>query len=62
MRFYADEAEVRARLKAARGFVFDLDGTLALGDRNNQGLTPREGAVELLKHLDQKGIPFTIYT
>lgn len=62
MKFYGDEAEIRARLKAAKGFVFDLDGTLALGDARNQGLTPREGAVELLNYLDEQGIPFTIYT
>ena len=31
--------DVMARLRAARGFVFDMDGTLALGDRVNHGLT-----------------------
>ena len=35
-----------ARLADARGFVFDLDGTLVLGDRRGHGLRPLPGAVE----------------
>jgi 4-nitrophenyl phosphatase len=31
---------VRDRLAAARGFVFDMDGTLVLGDRHNHRLRP----------------------
>jgi 4-nitrophenyl phosphatase len=50
------------RLRAARGFVFDLDGTLVLGDRNNQGLTPLPGAVELLRWVAGRGIPFAVFT
>ena len=33
------------RLRAARGFVFDMDGTLVLGDRQSHGLRPLPGAV-----------------
>ena len=50
------------RLRAARGFVFDLDGTLVLGDNNNKGLRPLPGAVELTQHLDKRGIPIAILT
>jgi 4-nitrophenyl phosphatase len=50
------------RLRAARGFVFDLDGTLVLGDRNNQGLTPLPGAVDLLRWVAGRGIPFAVFT
>ncbi len=50
------------RLRAARGFVFDLDGTLVLGDRNNQGLTPLPGAVDLLRWVAGQGLPFAVFT
>jgi 4-nitrophenyl phosphatase len=50
------------RLRAARGFVFDLDGTLVLGDRNNQGLAPLPGAVEMLRWVAGRGIPFAVFT
>jgi 4-nitrophenyl phosphatase len=50
------------RLRAARGFVFDLDGTLVLGDRNNQGLAPLPGAVELLSWVTGRGLPFAVFT
>jgi 4-nitrophenyl phosphatase len=50
------------RLRAARGFVFDLDGTLVLGDRNNRGLAPLPGAVELLRWVAGRGLPFAVFT
>jgi 4-nitrophenyl phosphatase len=50
------------RLRAARGFVFDLDGTLVLGDRNNQDLAPLPGAVELLRWVAGRGLPFAVFT
>jgi HAD superfamily hydrolase (TIGR01450 family) len=50
------------RLRAARGFVFDLDGTLVLGDSSNKGLQPLPGAVEFTRHLESIGIPFAILT
>jgi NagD protein len=37
---------VRDRLASARGFVFDMDGTLVLGDRTSNGLRPLPGALE----------------
>jgi NagD protein len=45
-----------------RGFVFDLDGTLVLGDRRNHGLTPLPGALEITRWLSGRGIPFVILT
>jgi len=36
-------AGVLERLRNARGFVFDLDGTLVLGDKRNAGLQPLPG-------------------
>jgi 4-nitrophenyl phosphatase len=50
------------RLRAARGFVFDLDGTLVLGDRNNHGLAPLPGAVELTRWVAARGLPFAVFT
>jgi NagD protein len=50
------------RLRAARGFVFDVDGTLVLGDRRNVGLNPLPGAIEFLKLLGARKIPFALLT
>lgn len=54
--------DVRARLKSSRGYVFDLDGTLVLGDKHNRGLQSLPGAVELLQLLASRGIPFGALT
>lgn len=53
---------LRARLQAARGYVFDLDGTLVLGDKQNRGLESLPGAAELLALLDSRGIAFGALT
>ncbi|TQN43985.1 NagD protein [Blastococcus colisei] len=45
-----------------RGFVLDMDGTLVLGDRDNRGLTPLPGALELLQTLHELSIPFCVFT
>jgi 4-nitrophenyl phosphatase len=55
-------AKTLARLRATRGFVFDMDGTLVLGDRSNKGLRPLPGAVELLTHLHEKDVPYVVLT
>jgi NagD protein len=39
-----------------------MDGTLVLGDRRNKGLTALPGAVELLEHLREHGVPFRLLT
>jgi len=52
----------RERLRAARGFVFDLDGTLVLGDRHNQGLVPLPGAIEIIAWARRRGVPFVVFT
>jgi len=54
--------EVLRRLRDARGFIFDMDGTLALGDRVNHGLTPLPGAVELLRWVRGQGLPYVVFT
>lgn len=54
--------EVAGRLRAARGFVLDLDGTLVLGDRRNHGLAPLPGALALTRWLTQRDVPFVVFT
>jgi HAD superfamily hydrolase (TIGR01450 family) len=54
--------EVTERLRTTRAFVFDMDGTLVLGDKNNKGLVPLPGALAFTQHLHERGVPFVILT
>ena len=54
--------DVHARLRAARAFLFDLDGTLVLGDRSNHSIQPLPGAIELLERLQRQQVPYAIFT
>lgn len=60
----ADEpaASLADRLRNIRGIVFDMDGTLVLGDRRNHGLTPLPGALELTASLTARGLPWLTFT
>ncbi len=53
---------VRERLNAVRGFVFDLDGTLVLGDRHGRGLVPLPGALEITRWAARQRLPFVVFT
>lgn len=53
---------VLERLRAVRGFVLDMDGTLVLGDRNNRGIRALPGAVEFVRVLGERGTPFCVFT
>ena len=53
---------VAERLAAARGFVFDMDGTLVLGDRLNHRLRPLPGALEITSWAARRGLPFVVFT
>ena len=53
---------VAERLAAARGFVFDMDGTLVLGDRHNHRLRPLPGALEITSWAARRGLPFVVFT
>ena len=57
-----DGPMVRERLRAARGFVFDMDGTLVLTDRLGGGFAPLPGAMELTRWLAARGVPFVLFT
>jgi 4-nitrophenyl phosphatase len=52
----------RERLRHAKGFIFDMDGTLVLGDRVNHGLRPLPGAVEMLGWVRGRGLPYVVFT
>jgi HAD superfamily hydrolase (TIGR01450 family) len=58
----APAAPAAERLRAARGFVFDMDGTLVLGDRHNHRFAPLPGALDLTRRLRRGGVPFAILT
>jgi 4-nitrophenyl phosphatase len=50
------------RLRGSRAFVFDMDGTLVLGDKTNHGLNPLPGALEITSLLTSQGVPFVLFT
>lgn len=50
------------RLCHSRGFLFDMDGTLVLGDKTNHGLKPLPGALEITRLLEGRGVPFVLFT
>jgi HAD superfamily hydrolase (TIGR01450 family) len=54
--------EAAGRLRDARGFIFDMDGTLVLGDRVNHGLRPLPGAVDMLDWVRGRGLPYVVFT
>ena len=56
------DLDPRARLRDARGFVFDLDGTLVLGDPGGRGLRPLPGAVAITSWAAGRGLPFVVFT
>jgi 4-nitrophenyl phosphatase len=52
----------RPTLAGVRGYVFDVDGTLALADPQLSGYQPLPGARELLALLRQRGVPYVGFT
>ncbi len=49
-------------LRPLKGFMFDVDGTLVLGDRSSQGYQVLPGAIEVLTRLKALGVPFVLLT
>jgi 4-nitrophenyl phosphatase len=51
-------------LKGSRikGFMFDLDGTLVLGDRSGKSYDVLPGAIEVLARLRSRGVPYVVLT
>lgn len=54
--------EIIERLHSIKGFVFDMDGTLILGDRRNNNMTTLPGAVPFLEMLDRLRLPWVVLT
>ena len=55
-------SDVLDRLRGARGWIFDMDGTLVLGDRANHGLSPLPGAAGMLAWARRRGLPYLVFT
>ena len=49
-------------LPPIKGFMFDVDGTLVLGDRSGHGYEVLPGAKEVLTTLKDRGVPFVLLT
>jgi HAD superfamily hydrolase (TIGR01450 family) len=56
------ENSAMQRLLNAKAFIFDVDGTLALADKNLSGYQVLPGAVELIALLRKRGIPVAAFT
>lgn len=50
------------KIAQARGFIFDMDGTIALGNAASGQHEALPGAVELLARLRRRGTPFRVFT
>jgi NagD protein len=50
------------RLLGAKGFIFDIDGTMALADKQLSGYQALPGAVELVALLRKRGIAVAAFT
>jgi HAD superfamily hydrolase (TIGR01450 family) len=53
---------VKERIAKARAFIFDMDGTIALGDKASGGHVALPGAVDLLKRIKRTGTPIRVLT
>ena len=49
-------------LRTPAGYMFDVDGTLVLGDRSGHGYQVLPGAKEVLETLKARDIPFVLLT
>lgn len=54
--------ESKARIQDAAGYIFDMDGTIALGDAKSGGHRALPHAVAVLEALKAKGTPFVVFT
>jgi HAD superfamily hydrolase (TIGR01450 family) len=49
-------------ISVPKGFMFDVDGTLVLGDRHGHGYRVLPGAAEVLEALARQDIPYVLLT
>lgn len=55
-------ADLAAKIEGATGFIFDMDGTIALGDAQSGGHRALPHATALLRSIKRRGIPVRIFT
>ncbi len=55
-------ADLAARLRDAAGFIFDMDGTIALGDAKSGGHRALPHAVATLEAIKAAGTPYVVFT
>ncbi|WP_226015896.1 HAD-IIA family hydrolase [Novosphingobium sp. FKTRR1] len=51
-----------AALRDAAGFIFDMDGTIALGDAQSGGHNALPHAIAVLAALKARGVPYVVFT
>lgn len=54
--------ELAARMRGAAGFIFDMDGTIALGDSKSGGHRALPHAIAVLEALKANGTPYVVFT
>lgn len=54
--------DLAERIAGAAGFIFDMDGTIALGDAASGGHRALPHATELLRSIKARGIPLRVFT
>lgn len=54
--------DFKARLADAAGYIFDMDGTIALGDSKSGGHRALPHAIDVLQTLKANGTPFVVFT
>lgn len=55
-------SDFQARLRDAAGYIFDMDGTIALGDSKSGGHRALPHAIAVLEALKASGKPFVVFT
>ncbi|WP_144095982.1 HAD-IIA family hydrolase [Croceicoccus sediminis] len=54
--------QLAQRIASAKAFIFDMDGTIALGNAASGGHEALPGAIELLDAIRRLGKPFRVFT
>jgi NagD protein len=54
--------DIAEHIRTASGFIFDMDGTIALGDAASGGHKALPHAIDLLADIKARGIPLRVFT
>ena len=55
-------SEFKARLADSAGYIFDMDGTIALGDSKSGGHRALPHAIAVLESIKASGVPYVVFT